>query len=97
MPIRGTCLWITRFEKRNRISEGREDYRRCPKTSSSTAGGVGVGLYPDFSMAETMNKTVEVIDPDPATQAAYEKFLPIFEATYQALVPIYDMISEVNP
>ncbi len=62
---------------------------------AALAGGVGVGLYPDFSMIETMNRVVEVIEPDAAAQAVYERAFPIFEAAYQALTPIYDMIAEV--
>jgi xylulokinase len=61
---------------------------------AALTGGVGIGLYPDFSMIETMNQVSEVIEPDPAAQAAYEQIYPIFEATYQALVPIYDKMAE---
>jgi xylulokinase len=62
---------------------------------AALAGGVGVGLYPDFSIIETMNETKEVIEPDPADQAAYERVYPIFEAAYHALVPICDQIAEL--
>jgi xylulokinase len=58
-------------------------------------GGVGVGLYPDFTMAETMNVVVEVIPPNPAEQAAYTPLFPIFEAAYQALRPVYDLLAEL--
>ena len=61
---------------------------------AALVGGVGVGLYPDFAMIETMNRVAETFEPDPATQAAYERILPIFEAAYQALAPIYDMMAE---
>jgi xylulokinase len=63
---------------------------------AALVGGVGVGLYPDFSMIETMNRIVETFEPDPATQAAYERIVPIFEAAYHALVPIYDMMAEAS-
>jgi len=63
---------------------------------AALAGGVGVGLYPDFSMIETMNRVVEVIAPDPAAQAVYEEVYPIFEAAYQALVPVYDRIADAH-
>ncbi|MCL4297374.1 MAG: xylulokinase [Anaerolineae bacterium] len=63
---------------------------------AALAGGVGVGLYPDFSMAKTMNEVVEVIEPDPTTRLTYEKLYPIFEATYHALTPIYDMLAEAG-
>jgi xylulokinase len=60
---------------------------------AAVAGGVGVGLYPDFSIINQMNQIAEDIAPDPASQAAYEKVYPAFEAAYHALVPIYDMIA----
>jgi xylulokinase len=63
---------------------------------AALAGGIGVGLYSDFSMSETMNRTVEVVEPDPGAQAVYARLYPIFEAAYQALLPIYDMITEVH-
>jgi xylulokinase len=63
---------------------------------AALAGGVGVGLYPDFSMVENMNRIVEVIEPDSEAHARYEQIFPIFEASYQALVPIYDMIAEAQ-
>lgn len=62
---------------------------------AAVAGGVGVGLYKDFSMAKEMNRIAEVIEPDPAAQAAYDKLYPIFEATYHALTPIYDKLAEL--
>lgn len=61
---------------------------------AAVAGGVGVGLYKDFSIIEQMNHIAEVIQPNPAAQAAYEKLYPIFEASYHALLPIYDLIAE---
>jgi len=63
---------------------------------AAVTGGVGVGLYPDFSMIKTMNEVTEIIEPDPAAQTAYKPYLPIFEATYQALLPIYDMLADLE-
>ncbi len=60
---------------------------------AALTGGIGVGLYPDFSMIEHMNQVVEVFEPDPAAQAVYQRMLPIFEAGYRALIPIYEMIA----
>jgi xylulokinase len=62
---------------------------------AAVAGGVGVGLYKDFSMAKEMNRIAEVIEPDPAAQAAYNRLYPIFEATYHALTPIYERLAEI--
>ncbi|UCC65137.1 MAG: xylulokinase [Anaerolineae bacterium] len=63
---------------------------------AALTGGVGVGLYPDFSMIQTMNRVAETIKPDPDAQAVYERIHPVFEAAYQALVPVYDLIAEVS-
>ncbi len=62
---------------------------------AALAGGVGVGLYPDFGMSAEMNPVAEVIAPDPAAQAVYEALNPIFEAAYEALVPVYEMMGGV--
>ncbi len=62
---------------------------------AALAGGVGVGLYPSYAMIHQMNPVAEIIDPDPAQVAAYRRLFPIFEATYQALVPIYDQLAEL--
>lgn len=61
---------------------------------AALAGGVGVGLYPDFTMSETMNAIAETFVPDPAAQAAYARVYPIFEAAYHALLPVYDLLAE---
>lgn len=63
---------------------------------AALAGGVGVGLYPDFNMIEQMNQIAETIQPDAEATATYEKLYPIFEASYHALVPIYDMLADAE-
>ena len=60
---------------------------------AALAGGIGVGLYAGFSAIETMNRTQAVVEPDAAAQAVYGELFPIFEATYQALVPIYERLA----
>lgn len=63
---------------------------------AALAGGIGVGLYPGFEQIESMNTVAEVIEPDPAAQAIYERIYPIFEAAYHALVPVYDLIARAD-
>jgi xylulokinase len=63
---------------------------------AAVAGGVGVGLYKDFSISEQMNQIAEVIQPDPEAERAYQKVYPIFEACYKQLLPIYDMMAELE-
>jgi xylulokinase len=64
---------------------------------AALAGGIGVGLYPDFSMIEHMNRVVEVFAPNPAARRVYERMLPIVQAAYQALVPINEQIGSIDP
>ena len=61
---------------------------------AAVAGGVGVGLYPDFNIIHQMNEVREVIQPNTDNYAVYRKNYEIFEATYTALEPIYEMIAE---
>lgn len=63
---------------------------------AALAGGIGVGLYPDWSMIESMNRTVEVFDPNPAAHARYNQIMPIFEAAYRALLPVYDLLADAQ-
>jgi xylulokinase len=62
---------------------------------AAVVGGVGVGLYPDFSITEQMNQIAETLQPNPAARATYERIYPIFERCYQSLLPVYDMLAEV--
>ena len=60
---------------------------------AALVGGVGVGLYPGFSMIEAMNDVAVSIMPNRKAQAAYEKMLPIFNQLYDALAPVDDEIA----
>lgn len=61
---------------------------------AAVAGGVGVGLYEDFSIIERMNPIARTIEPNPTSQAAYEHLFPVFDETYHALVPIFERLRE---
>jgi xylulokinase len=52
---------------------------------AAIAGGVGVGLYPDFSVARRFVRTHAAEQPDPARHAHYTALLPQFQAVYRAL------------
>lgn len=60
---------------------------------AALVGGVGVGLYRDFSMIETMNDIAVTVMPDAKAQAVYEQMVPIFNKLYDALAPVYDEIA----
>lgn len=60
---------------------------------AAVIGGVGVGLYPDFSVAAQMNPVADVIAPDAAHRPRYDALYRAFEAAYQALVPVYETLA----
>ena len=58
---------------------------------AAVIGGVGMGIYPDFSIAERMNPPAETITPNPTNRAIYAHMADRFEALYAALAPLYSM------
>jgi xylulokinase len=63
---------------------------------AAMAGGVGVGLFPDFSVSQQMNPVAEIFTPNPAAQRVYAQIYPLFEACYQALEPVYEQINNLR-
>jgi xylulokinase len=63
---------------------------------AAIAGGVGVGLFNDFSIARQRVEIVNRHAPNPESQAVYNRLYPIFLETYNALVPIFDQLHEAN-
>ncbi|NOZ26824.1 MAG: xylulokinase [Chloroflexi bacterium] len=61
---------------------------------AAVAGGVGVGLFPDFDVVDRFIEIIDRHEPDPATEAVYERLFPVFQAAYQALCPVYDALQE---
>ena len=58
------------------------------------AGGVGVGLFPDFGMAHEIVQVEEGERPNAAAQARYAELYPLFQETYRALEPIYERLGK---
>jgi xylulokinase len=57
---------------------------------AAIAGGIGVGLFPDFSVVNQLIPVERAEQPDPARTARYERMFPLFQRTYEALKPIFD-------
>ncbi len=57
---------------------------------AAIAGGIGVGLFPDFNVVETLIPIEPAERPDPVNNARYEKLYPLFQRTYAALKPVFD-------
>jgi xylulokinase len=53
------------------------------------AGGVGVGLFADFSVVDRLVSPHEAEHPAPARHQHYAALLDLFRQTYEALDPIF--------
>jgi xylulokinase len=56
---------------------------------AALAGGIGVGLYQDWSLAEALTPVVDEIRPNPDRAAKYRRLLDFFNRAYEAFVPLY--------
>lgn len=63
---------------------------------AAIVGGVGVGVYPDFSVATTMNPIADTVQPNLTHHAEYNKLYAVFEKTYQALEPVYADLARLD-
>jgi xylulokinase len=63
---------------------------------AAVIGGVGVGLYSDFSIAAQMNPIADVVMPQAAHRARYDALYRAFEAAYHALAPLYDTLAQIH-
>ena len=63
---------------------------------AAIAGGIGVGLFPDFSVVEKLIPVELAEYPDAATNAYYEKLYPLFQRTYTALKPVFDELAQME-
>jgi xylulokinase len=57
---------------------------------AAIVGGVGVGLFPDFGVAERFSEVGRVFKPDAARHTAYAARYPTFLEAYERLRPLFD-------
>ena len=62
---------------------------------AAVAGGVGVGIFKDFSIAEELTPIVETLYPDPTVQEKYQELYALFNELYEALVPMYTKLADI--
>ncbi len=60
---------------------------------AAIAGGVGVGLYSDYSVAQTLAPVVQVNLPRAAMRARYDALYALFRDSYTALEPIFAQLA----
>lgn len=63
---------------------------------AAVVGGVGVGLYPDFAIAQQMNEIASTVQPRPATQPAYQALPSLFEEAYNAVEPLFAGLRQLD-
>lgn len=64
---------------------------------AAICGGVGIGAYSDFSIAETFTKTQRVIHPNPGLASNYHCTYHHFRKAYDCLKPLYEAMAGCSP
>ena len=62
---------------------------------AALAGGIGVGMYKNWSLAEELTPIVDELQPNPEFSDLYEKLYGIFNRAYDAFVPLYEEIVSI--
>ena len=60
------------------------------------AGGVGVGLFPDFTVIDRLISIREAERPQPVNQQQYAALLDLFKKSYEALDPIFTELAKIT-
>jgi len=63
---------------------------------AAIAGGVGIGLHPDYGVVGQMIRVEPGEEPRPHIAARYETLYQVFQETYASLVGVYDRIAELQ-
>ncbi len=61
---------------------------------AALVGGVGVGIFPDFSIAERLTPIVDRLEPNPALAELYDRLYAAFNRAYDLLEPLYETMAE---
>jgi xylulokinase len=61
---------------------------------AAVAGGVGIGMFKDFSVSESFNPSVKKISPDSRNFEIYRKLYPLFEESYSCLKEVFRKLGE---
>lgn len=62
---------------------------------AAVAGGVGIGIFKDFSVAEKLVVMEDMAEPTPQLKERYDRLYKVFEQTYKALEPVYESIAQL--
>jgi xylulokinase len=62
---------------------------------AALAGGIAVGLYKDFSLAEELTPIVDTVLPNPVVKPLYDRLYKVFNRAYEAVAPLYEELAAV--
>jgi xylulokinase len=63
---------------------------------AAIAGGVGVGLFDGYGIAETLVSVHPGEEPVPDAVQAYHRRYPLFAECYRVLAPLYDRLAALE-
>lgn len=61
---------------------------------AALAGGIGVGLFKDFSLAEQLTPIVDRTEPNQALRPAYDRLYRVFNQSYEAFESLFEALAE---
>jgi len=61
---------------------------------AAIAGGVGVGIFADFTIAEKLTPIVDTTLPNAAHKPVYDRLYAVFNRAYAAFEPLFDELAE---
>ena len=62
---------------------------------AAIAGGVGVGIFPDFGIAAQINPIIDTALPNKELEDKYDRLYKLFNDCYRALEPLYEDLSAI--
>jgi xylulokinase len=63
---------------------------------AAVAGGVACGAFRSLQVARELSKVTEVQEPRPQLRERYDRAYAVFQEAYQALVPIYSRMRQLQ-
>lgn len=61
---------------------------------AAVCGGVGIGLFSNYAVAQTFNRTTDLIEPNRGNKECYGILYEAFNRAYQALAPVYENLAD---
>lgn len=62
---------------------------------AAVCGGVGIGMFADYSVVKGFQKAAKQIEPDLNHREAYRAYYQIFNRAYEALEPVYEGLAGI--